>query len=242
MSSETFKVWAKRWLELATWPTDNCTDIEERIEGILKLWSGDIPGEWKRKPDTDLFGAVRDRRKPGEGKIPKKEHVLEIEVLGKSGDPLAPATCLGGDLIDGFNAVKLVRAPKGGDASKVEGDLLLLTKTPEEYRQLLLEVKVDDSQPFYGLVENLRQLKLFQASENANTIFNKRQPELGLPPSVPVSAAVLAPESYYTATGQKSNAVAHCHTLIKEISTDLSPGTHIGLSVWDPAARKIDWF
>lgn len=245
MAEQTFREWAQRWLKEGRWPGPHCSDIDARIERILKLWDEEIPevhapgvpDSWRRPVDADLTGAVRDRRKKLKGDAAKEEHELEIQVLGAAGTPLEAANCLGGALLDGFNAVKLVWAPHGGPAQRVEADILLLTKTPTEYRQLLLEVKTKANQPFYALVENLRQLRLFQASKNANTIFSKRNKHLGLPTTISVTAAVLAPMTYYTAKGQKGNALVHCHTLIEQITPHLPSGTAIDLTTWDPAKR-----
>jgi hypothetical protein len=85
------------------------------------------------------------------------------------------------------------------------------------------------------VIENLRQLKLFQLSTAAKQVMRTRHPDLSEP--IPVTAVVLAPAQFYTAAGAMKNAVAPATALINTIRTTAK--IDIRLTVWDPADQTI---
>jgi hypothetical protein len=114
--------------------------------------------------------------------------------------------------------------------------MLLLARETTGYRQWLVEAKTRSNNAWFGVIENLRQLKLFQLSAAAKQVMPTRHPELSQP--IPVTAIVLAPEQFYTAAGAKKNAVEPATALINMIRT--AAKIDIRLAVWDPADQTID--
>lgn len=162
------------------------------------------------------------------------EHELEHQIL----EPDLPAIrvrCDENAIVDGINALPLARDPAGGRRGNVEADMLLLTRQATGYRQWLVEAKTRSNNAWFGVIENLRQLKLFQLSTAAKQVMPTRHPELSEP--IPVTATVLAPAEFYTAAGAKKNAVAPATALINKLRTTAK--IDIRLAVWDPAGQTI---
>lgn len=107
--------------------------------------------------------------------------------------------------------------------------MLLLGKTEDGHQLLLVEAKTNANNCWYAVVENLRQLALFTANKDARKIFNRRQAARSLPDELPVVGVVLAPESYYTARGQKKESVGPAKRLLAALGVD------VRLAVWREA-------
>lgn len=240
---KTYVEWAERWLTLASFdgPSfDGC--FADRNEQILELWCGSIPGDYERRgADKRVLGPGRYTRTHKHGKPrPGSEHEVEYQALQA---PLK--SCFGEKIVDGVNAPPLARDPDGRRRGNVEGDLLLLTQRDHDYRQYLLEVKVGANHAWYAVVENLRQLKLFQASDEAMSIMAKRENSLPSNTKPPVTAAVLAPREFYDKRDRrnndtkKSNSTRYALELLAAVEKELTAGTRAELSVWDPATRRI---
>jgi hypothetical protein len=135
-------------------------------------------------------------------------------------------------LIDGINAIPLARDPGGHRHGNVEADLLPLTDAAGEARQLLVEAKTTSGNVWYAVIENLRQLKLFQLSKTAKDIFRDRGTFNA--DRLSTAAMVLAPASFYTDRGAKRNALEPARQLIAELDVPLH------LATWNPAERLIE--
>jgi hypothetical protein len=68
-------------------------------------------------------------------------------------------------------------------------------------------------------------------------LFHTRRPGLGLTHALPITALVLAPPAYYTARGQKHNALAPARRLVRSIHARV--GCSTTLATWDPSRRAI---
>lgn len=235
-----FNVWASKWMCLAEFSGRTVPDVEERIAAIVTLWHEPIPGDgrWKRGPDPRLRTPDRYLRgKRNENHTPRGEHEIEHQILvPQPGEP--EAVCLGARLIDGVNALPLAKDASGGRNGNVEADMLLLVRAERKYQRLLVEVKAKSNNAWYGVVENLRQLKLFRESEEAQGLFQVRCKELALPASLPVAAVTLAPRDFYSARGAKGNSVAPAQELLVTMWAEC--GVEALLATWDPSQRVIE--
>ena len=102
-------------------------------------------------------------------------------------------------------------------------------------RLLLTEVKIDNENAWYAVIENLLQLKLLQAHQQPHELFRRRL-RPSLPDKVPLSGLVLAPEGYYCKPRKKAASVEPARALIER----LKPlDVDIQLAVWNPANRSI---
>ena len=238
-----FTTWAEQWLVLARYRGPGLVDVEARIEAVLELWRSPMPMGWERSDDPALLDPARRYRRTHMGRPdgPVSEALLESEVL--TPDPaVAPTTCFGSALVDGCNAVSLQRSnalSAGRRAGNVEADMLLLTRSDSGYRALLVEVKVTSDTPWYALVENLRQLRLYSESAAAQRILRLRAGELELPDPLPVTGVVLAPRSYYDAPGKKSRSVG---AALRVAARMQEAGVDCKLAVWDAGRREISEF
>jgi hypothetical protein len=234
-----FARWSREWLDLAGYRGKRLSGVPARIARIGELWRGSVPGVWERKqyPSRLLKPGVRYcRRNAGEKGKRRGEHVIEYELLcPRSGEQ--EASCLGFDLVDGVNAVPLSRDVGGGRAANVEADMLLLVDVDDGYRQLLIEVKDKSNHAWYGVVENLRQLKLFTQSRSAQLLFHERNPEMELPSALPVTALTLAPSSFYSAAGRQGESVAPAQELVGRLRAQ---GADLYLATWDPDTRTVE--
>lgn len=232
ISHETFTCWSERWLALARYPGSRVPDVSERIERLVTLWRQAIPGPWKRGLDVQLLGR-RYRRgdliSPHDG-----EHSIEHAILCAHFERVS---CLGGVLVDGINALPLVRDQFGGRAGNVEADLLLLLKSENDYRIVVCEVKDKSDTPWFAGIENLRQLRLLSESEETLKLFTSRNPNLTLPSYIPVTAIVVAPSDFYRHAGKKANAVIPTKALLSRFREEFD--VDIRLAVWEAAANQV---
>lgn len=219
--SASFEAWSAAFMREAAYRGPAVPDVDERISRILNLWNTPIPQAWTRGRDDHRWDGIRYRRgdkdepNRGEGQLEHKvlvEHFPDIE-------------CLGGRLVDGINAVPL------GPGRSVEADMLLLVGRKGMYEQLLVEAKVAANNCWYAVVENLRQLALFEANDNLKAGFGRRRLDCEVPDTLPVSGLILAPESYYKARGQKSESVAPARRLIEAV------GVNLKLAIWRELPR-----
>jgi hypothetical protein len=231
-----FAKWASRWIELAKYSGKRVPGEGERIARIVALWDEPIPGKWKRGQDPRLLDPERRycRGDGGEDRVRPPEHEIEHNVLLL---PPEGRTCLGSRLIDGVCAVPLAKDAGGGRSGNVEADMLLLVRTDDGYRLLLVEVKDAANNAWYAVVENLRQLKLLSESFETQRLFELRRPELPLADSIPVTAVVLAPADFYEAHGAKGASVAPAQRLLQAMRDNA--GVDVRLATWEPKERAI---
>jgi hypothetical protein len=223
----SFQRWTRKWLELAAYQGREVPDVDERIERIATLWSEPVPGDWRRGADERILDPAQRYCRTHSGD-PRGEHRIEYEVLAAT----EPTTVLGSSLIDGVNAVPLARDEAGGRAGNVEADMLLLIGDGGGQRQLLVEVKVDADHAWYAVVENLRQLRLFEESEAAQAVFRERRSATG---PLPVEGLVLGPEDFFAHSGRKQAAVRPAQRLIERMANVI----RVRLATWDAAKRLV---
>jgi hypothetical protein len=150
-----FAVWADRWMTIAKHTGPSIDNIAGRVKRLVQLWKEPIPGRWERGKDSQLMG-TRYRR--GDlNKTRRGEHAIEYEILCRQ---FGGATCDGYKLLDGVNALPLVRDSGGERCANVEADMFLLGEHKGTHRLFLCEVKADSNTAWYAAVENLRQLRL----------------------------------------------------------------------------------
>jgi hypothetical protein len=105
---DSIVVWANRWLRLAKYEGSVVPDVDLRIEQLIQLWQQPIPAEsWQRTVDVQLHGEQYrrvDREKPHPG-----EHAIEHEILCCHFESVS---CFGNKLLDGVNALPLVRTQR----------------------------------------------------------------------------------------------------------------------------------
>lgn len=234
-----FKGWARRWMELARFSGRELPDAEGRIASVVALWHESIPPGWERERDPLLLDRRRRYRRGNDGVdgVRRGEHAIEYDLLNPS--PAHVATNgLGARLVDGVNAVPLAKDIGGGRSGNVEADMLLLVRDENEYRLLLVEVKTRSNNAWFAVVENLRQLRLFSESPETQVLFHERCLELGLPQSLPVTAVVLAPHSFYTARGAKAESVAPVEKLLRRMRD--AAGVDVQLATWESNERAIE--
>jgi hypothetical protein len=112
---------------------------------------------------------------------------------------------------------------------------LLTQAANQAHRLLLVEEKTMSNNAWYAVAESLRQLKLFTASAAAQNIMKYRH--RGLPVTLPIAAVVLAPPTFYTATGARSRAVGPALGLVGVLREQL--GIDLRLAIWERADRVI---
>lgn len=234
--THTFADWADSWMVPARFAGPDVPDVAGRIRAIVAAWTAPVPDGWQRPHDARLHRpGVRYVRTHRHGAPrPGSEHELELQILGD--DPAAVRTlCDDAALVDGINAVPLARDPQGGRRGNVEADMLLLTHGANGYRQWLVEAKTRSNNAWFGVVESLRQLRLFRLSDTARQIIHTRNP--GIPAMVPVTAIVLAPPLFYTAAGAKRRSVRPAQALLDAVTDAAAIDVH--LAIWDLPDRTI---
>jgi hypothetical protein len=229
---DSFAGWANRWMALASYAGGSVPDVANRIEQLIRLWQSPIPGSWQRGMDPQLMGRCYRR---GDIDAPHDgEHAIENDILCRSLDKIS---CFGYKLLDGVNALPLARDSGGGRSANVEADMLLLGELDGDYRLFLCEVKDRANDPWYALVESLRQLRLFLANAETRCLFTRRGSIIGLPADIPVTGLVLAPIEYYSSRGKKQNAVKPSSELLMRLALEF--GVDIQLAVWDATRCQI---
>jgi hypothetical protein len=217
MRIDTFVGWKRAFEEVATYEGVHVPEPELRIARLCELWSQQPDPSWPREKEDQRL--LKGRYLRGNPERPRGESELEHAILENSFDDI---DFLGERLVDGVNAVPL------SQDDRLEADMLLLARSPiGALRQVLVEVKVANKNAWYAVVENLRQLRLFTASQRAQTIFHRRGLVPDLPSSIPASGVILAPLRYFTDPGQKESAVGPARRLIQAI------GVRIELAVWE---------
>ena len=230
-----FAGWANSWMALAGYEGAFVPDVSRRIEQLVQLWQAPIPGGWARGIDSQLM-ECRYRR--GDLAAPHAgEHAIEHDVLYRNFELVS---IFGYNLIDGFNAVPLVRDEHGGRSGNVEADMFLLAKRRSEHRLFLCEVKSSSNNSWYAAIESLRQLKLVASSPESLGVFSRRNPDMHLPSQIPVTALVLAPELFYLSPGKKANAVKPTLDLLRRFTSEF--GIDLRLAVWSAQSASVREF
>jgi hypothetical protein len=98
-------------------------------------------------------------------------------------------------------------------------------------------VKDRANDPWYAVVESLRQLRLFLANAETRCLFTQRGSVIGLPADIPVTGLVLAPIEYYSSRGKKQNAVKPSSELLMRLASEFA--VDVQLAVWDATRSQI---
>jgi hypothetical protein len=231
-SRTEFAKWRSRWFDQAKYQGRNVPDVDARINALLDLWRLPVPGNWQRTIDSQLLG---QRYRRGDVGAPhKREHRIEHEMLA---DPISDVRCMGAVVVDGINAMPLVRDETGGRNANVEADVLLLLRDGRSRRLAVIEVKYDADNPWYAAVENLLQVKLLSANREQRRLFHTRWCVTLLDEDLPVVGLVVAPLEYYRSRGQKSLAVEPAQRLHDRFRHVL--GIDLHLAAWNAIARTV---
>jgi hypothetical protein len=110
-----------------------------------------------------------------------------------------------------------------------------LTEEDRAHRLLLVEVKTESNNAWYGAIESLRQLRLFMQSGSARKIMLHRNPRA--PEQLPVTAVVLAPSTFYDAAGARSRAVQPALALLATMRAQF--GIDCRLAAWNVTERRM---
>jgi hypothetical protein len=141
-------------------------------------------------------------------------------------------------VLDGINAVPLVRDAAGGRSSNVEADMLLLVADDDGPRQVLIEAKAAADNAWYASVELLRELRLFIDSPAAKRILRLRGAVPGLPDALPVTALVVAPPGFFRGDAKKGKSVEPARKLLARMREDVLVDAR--LAVWRTLGRTIE--
>jgi hypothetical protein len=115
--------------------------------------------------------------------------------------------------------------------------MLLLGELDGDYRLFLCELKDRANDPWYAVVESLRQLRLFLANAEARCLFRHRGSVERLPSEIPVTGLVLAPIEFYSSRGKKRNAVKPSFELLVRFASRFD--VDLRLAVWDVTSCQI---
>jgi hypothetical protein len=196
------------------------------------LWDEPIPGAWEREDDPQLLGG---RYRRGDVASPRAgEHRIEHEILCSHFDRVQWGNW---KLVDGVNAMCLVRDSAGGRGGNVEADLFLLLESAGRYRCAVCEVKEGSNTPWYAVVENVRQLKLLCHSTAARRLFQKRNPSLANKIEFQPMGLVVAPEEYYRRAGQKAGTVPHVREFLRAFRK--KTGIDMDVAAWNAESARI---
>jgi len=116
--------------------------------------------------------------------------------------------------------------------------MLLLLVGEDGPRQVLIEVKANSNNAWYAAVELLRQLRLFVDSCAAQRILRLRGSVAGLPHELPLTGLVVARPAFFSAPGQKTNAVEPARRLLARMNTNV--GVDARLAEWHSLGRTIE--
>jgi len=234
---DAFATWANRWMTLANYDGPLVPDVSHRIEQLVRQWREPIAGSWQRGADPQLLEPGRRYRRGDLNAPHPGEHTIESEILCQHFDRI---TCFGNRLIDGINALPLVRDAGGARHANVEADLFLLTEHGSAHRLFLCEVKSESNNAWYAAVESLRQFRLLMSSPASLCVFARRLPSRCLTSDIPVTALVLAPPSFYSSRGKKGSAVEPTLKLLGRLKSEFAVDAR--LAVWDAKQYEIrDW-
>lgn len=242
MQDAPFKVWCKKWMDLANYPGPHLQEPTTRIKKVLELWNEEVPTAWQR-PDlpSRLHSTIPKYSRGNRGSEPKaSEQELEAQLFGAQegqGIVFKPYTTFS----------LLANAYPLAIEKTVEADALALAFSPGEIILFLVEIKTRTNNPWYAAVENLRQLKLLsqnqegywrQVWEKWGTFIQSRVPGVTAFPLPTATGLVLAPPSFYSARGQKANAAPIASQLAKELERQ-DPPVHLQFGEWIPATSEI---
>lgn len=226
-SMNTIGAWSARFTELAEFEGPRLLDSEiaQRIANARSLWDAPLDTAWHRGTEDDEKWKAERYRRSDINSPRRGEHWLESQILRTRFDAIQ---CLGGRLVDGVNAFPLGRPDK-----VVEADLVLLVEVQHHLQIVVVEAKWSDrdpwgsNHPWYAVLENLRQLRLFMANPHAPRFFHRRR-ALTIE-QIPVMGMVLAPSAYYAREGQRRNSLAPARQLIEA----MKPYVEVVLAVYD---------
>jgi hypothetical protein len=232
----SFRAWASRWMALASFTGKFVPDAESRIDELVDLWNGPVPGIWERSLET-LPPRLRLGRPPysrgNAAGTRRGEHELEHEILSQISTGL---TMFGFSVTDGVNAFPLVRDSGGGRDADVEADLVLLRRSDVASCGWICEVKSRADNAWFAVVENLRQLKLVRESAWVTEFCETRVGQL----TSPLTGVVITLEAYYTSDGQKAGCIHTVRCLMSRLAANGLP--LVQLATWDRDRAAVELY
>jgi hypothetical protein len=241
----SFYDWYQTWQDLADFGGPNLDDEEwqRRINEIIRLWSEEPPGDWRRRLATNF--KVRGLLAPGEiyrrgdDECPNTgEHQIEKDIIFNR------ITCFS----DEYSFEPVVNAFPcamdnigGGRRANVEVDLLGILKVEGAIHPLICEIKTGkkgSKNPWYAAVENLRQLRLFIDNEDNLKCIKEKRGDASMTFVAPVGVVVAKP-GYYTAKGQKINSMEPTRKLLKQLQAQ-HKDARVVLAKWCKNCKRID--
>ena len=237
--NEDFSSWRDKWQALAEFEGDSVPDVLERTQSIVRLLSG--TSHWHRKDMPPRLLSVcpwysrgdRNKKRTGEHEIEFK--LFAIQKTNK-------IQCVKRDFFVLANAYPLAHG------RRVEADVVAVACGVAGIEIYVVEAKHNADNPWYALVENLRQVKLFQDNLKWNWEFLKKTfsefllmkgvSKSFLETTPPVRGMVLAPPVYYTKRGQKSNAVQPAQELVNRVASELN--VQVLLTKWQEGQTIIE--
>lgn len=198
---------------------------EEKIGQLIELWNQKIPDSWQREslPKTFEWGY---RRSLG-GRKPTPEHELEKRLFKSSLK------------IDGYCSVDLfANAFPLAKWRTVEADMVAVAKIDAATEVLVIEAKDKANNAWYAAVENLRQLKLFDANRRTNLEFLKNKVSDCVWGELKMTGLVIAPPDFFEHKGQKGNATQPAKNLVAAFQRKL--GVRVLLGKWHKDSSRIE--
>ena len=201
-----FQKWSSKW--------DSAKKAKGEVEAIIDLWKQPVPDCAKRLNWKLELGY----RKTHKG-LPCGEQKIEKQLLGSKNHFSFRKLVIKGNTSHTFIGVynDMRCAPDYG-SKKTIGQVIadafgLILDDKGVIRPICVEVKVTDANPWFALVENLKQVKLMRFNEKE---LNRFLSELHLPNAKGTWGIVLAPETYYT---KHKEALAQAKKLLVELKS-----------------------
>jgi hypothetical protein len=230
----SFSAWHHEWEELGAFRGSNLPDPERLISEVVAIWQAQIPEGWRRS-EVDIPKRLLSNERYTRGNLDgnrRGEHRIEYEILVEH---FERTRCFDRPLLDAVNAYPVVKDFSGGRLGDIEPDLVILVGPADSALLLVGDVKVTDGNPWSALVQNLRQLRLFTANPACSLLFSQS----GVKATVAQNCgAVIAPKSFYSASGQKANSLHHARKLSETMLRTLSVRSE--LLVWNANVAQLE--
>lgn len=204
---EIYKSWSASWKEAMK---------QDDIEKVLALWRKPVPTGFHREHWKEDIGY----RKNDKGRK-KGEQIIEAQLLGEKGKLSNRIVKTPKGEYQFIGIYNDMRAAQDFGKAKTEGQviadafgLLILKK---DIHPVVVEVKINNEDCWYALVENLKQIKLMRANEkNINSFLSILNPTHSLPHAKGTWGMVLASRGYY----EKKGKLPLCKQLLERLKAE----------------------
>ncbi len=216
--------WVAAWTAIAKHPPSNTEEATAKIDAVVELCQMPVRRDWTRPNIEDHLWAAGPYRRSDRGKPSGPERTIEDQILGAATDVAEGRSCLGGQVIDAINAIPLTRRPK------VEADVLLLVDHGDAVSSTSQKSKVP---PITRGTRPSNCCASCACSRASHTVDYFHRKNRKLPPRLPATGLVLAPEIYY----KNSDRLAYTWRLIDSVISRV--GLDIRMAVWDAGGSQI---